>query len=53
MNFQASVVPSALFGASDTSGGFFFLLKRLKDENPFLGGLLPLIPLILSIEIQL
>lgn len=51
MNFQASVVLSALFGASDISCGFFLLSERLKDEKSFLGGLLPLLPLILSIEI--
>lgn len=51
INFQASVVLSALFGAFDISCGVFFLSKRLKDEKSFLGGLLPLTPLILSIEI--
>lgn len=64
MNFQAFVL-SVLFGAFCISCGvvlwfcfffflfflFFFLLERLKDEKLFWGRLLPLSPLILSIEI--
>lgn len=64
MYFQAFVL-SVLFGASCISCGvvllfwgffcyiflFLFLLERLKDEKLFWGRLLPLSPLILSIEI--